>query len=579
MKKILAILIVLTAFAIYAQVQFFPNQSTSSVSGGGGFVGAVSNNVASSGLLAVDATKTNGIAATLAHMTNALGLTGAPTTFLSSAGTQLTPAGSPAPTNTLTGNITANVVLIGSNSTNPVGGPILISAATNVAIAGTLTANSGTISNNLTAGSLTTTGNLIGTNFANIVSYGAIPDGATAADAAFTSAIATGRPVYVPSGAFLVASTITLGNGASIFGDGGAKSLIRSSNSIPLITVNGTNITIAGMGFWGTSGTAYPGVTGVKIVGLTLTGTLIKDCYFTLLGSGIYCTNVAGNSHNPTLISNPRIDNCAYGINVENGGEYVNVVNPEIYNCTGGLRIGSGNFNCVGGSISDSDNGVVIVTGQNDAHGRVTGMLINHNITPVNIISMLNGFQFASCNMYRGTNLISGKGAHFDNCTMDLDNTIYNAPTNCVYFNTKLPNAFANAKTFSGTCQVLNINDQLLDGTGKSASLAVNGTTVATLDSGGLTTSTNGFSGSRSNLLASTAITFPATTANWTNPLPVSIMVYIDNTAVTGTAVKKNGATIFSGLSADVTLGLQVGEYFSETYTVNTPTATYHPFP
>jgi len=94
-------------------------------------------------------------------------------------------------------------------------------------------------------------------------------------------------------------------------------------------------------------------------------------------------------------------------------------------------------------------------------------------------------------------------------------------------------------------------------------------------------TATNGISGLCSNLLASTSITFPATTVNWTNPLPVSILLYIVNTGVTGTVLKKNGSQISSTLTTTgmTTLGLQVGEYFSETYTVGTPTATYHPFP
>lgn len=47
---------------------------------------AVSNNIAASGLLAVDATKTNGIAATLAHITNAAGWTGETTKFVNGAG-------------------------------------------------------------------------------------------------------------------------------------------------------------------------------------------------------------------------------------------------------------------------------------------------------------------------------------------------------------------------------------------------------------------------------------------------------------------------------------------------------------
>jgi len=58
---------------------------------GGALTDTVLNNVASAGLLAVDATKTNGIAATLAHMTNALGLTGSTTTFVRSDGNQTGP--------------------------------------------------------------------------------------------------------------------------------------------------------------------------------------------------------------------------------------------------------------------------------------------------------------------------------------------------------------------------------------------------------------------------------------------------------------------------------------------------------
>lgn len=91
-------------------------------------------------------------------------------------------------------------------------------------------------------------------------------------------------------------------------------------------------------------------------------------------------------------------------------------------------------------------------------------------------------------------------------------------------------------------------------------------------------TATNGFASYRSNLVAPTSITFPATTVNFTNPLAVNVQFYIDNAAITGTAVKKNGATIFGTLPGAVTLILQPGEYFSETYTIGTPSATYSPF-
>jgi hypothetical protein len=94
----------------------------------------------------------------------------------------------------------------------------------------------------------------------------------------------------------------------------------------------------------------------------------------------------------------------------------------------------------------------------------------------------------------------------------------------------------------------------------------------------GLITATNGIATLRSNLLAPTAITFPNSTVNWTNPLNCNIELYIDNTAVTGTAIKKNGTQIFGGLSNDVTMHLQPGEFFSESYSVGTPSATFSPF-
>lgn len=110
-----------------------------------------------------------------------------------------------------------------------------------------------------------------------------------------------------------------------------------------------------------------------------------------------------------------------------------------------------------------------------------------------------------------------------------------------------------------------------------------NGVVVAYLNSGGsffttgISSATNGFASSRSNGIAPFSFTFPATTVNWTNTIPVNIEVYIDNSGVTGTALKKNGTQIFSSLVGDVTLGLQPGEYISATYSIGTPTARWSP--
>ena len=89
---------------------------------------------------------------------------------------------------------------------------------------------------------------------------------------------------------------------------------------------------------------------------------------------------------------------------------------------------------------------------------------------------------------------------------------------------------------------------------------------------------TNSVGSYRSNAIGPTSITAPATTVNWTNPINANIQVYIDNSGVTGTAIKKNGTQIFSSLVGDVTLELQPQEYFSMTYTLGTPVVTWSPF-
>jgi hypothetical protein len=91
---------------------------------------------------------------------------------------------------------------------------------------------------------------------------------------------------------------------------------------------------------------------------------------------------------------------------------------------------------------------------------------------------------------------------------------------------------------------------------------------------------TNGIASYSSNTLALTSISFPATTVNWTNTFGKNINVFIDNAGVTGTALKINGTQIASSLlvTGDTMIPLQPGDYFSETYSVGTPSAVWKPF-
>lgn len=81
-------------------------------------------------------------------------------------------------------------------------------------------------------------------NVANILDYGAVGDGKTLCDSAFSAAIETGMPVFVPSGRFLISNTITLGSFTHLFGVGNnnltsnMNSIIVCNNaSVPVITM------------------------------------------------------------------------------------------------------------------------------------------------------------------------------------------------------------------------------------------------------------------------------------------------------------------------------------------------------
>lgn len=104
---------------------------------------------------------------------------------------------------------------------------------------------------------------------------------------------------------------------------------------------------------------------------------------------------------------------------------------------------------------------------------------------------------------------------------------------------------------------------------------AINGN----LNVSGIASITNGIASYKSVALGLTSITFPATTVNYTNANAFNIVMYIDNTGVTGSVVKKNGTSIASSILAGdlVTLIMKPGDYFSETYTVGTPVGKYEP--
>ena len=96
-------------------------------------------------------------------------------------------------------------------------------------------------------------------NVANIIDYGAVGDGSTLCDTAFTSALATGLPVYVPSGRFLISETISLGSFQHIIGVGNNN---LSSNSNSIIVSNNASTPVITLEY----GSQFNSVEGVTVI-------------------------------------------------------------------------------------------------------------------------------------------------------------------------------------------------------------------------------------------------------------------------------------------------------------------------
>lgn len=157
--------------------------------------------------------------------------------------------------------------------------------------------------------------------------------------------------------------------------------------------------------------------------------------------SGVTCQGFAGSGFkfleglsssrsDRGLISDCQSMNNSKGVYVGSGNaQYMSFVNMNIRgNVVLGAEILSGNTSFTGGNIGDNNNGVYIggLYGQNNSHGIVNGVNINHNdITGGYNIRVENaefGQTFSSCHIYgedKSIEIVNSKAVSFNNCIID----------------------------------------------------------------------------------------------------------------------------------------------------------------
>lgn len=107
--------------------------------------------------------------------------------------------------------------------------------------------------------------------YANVLDYNADPTGTNDSSAAFTSAIATGNPVYVPPGTYLCNITIST-SGATLIGAGREKTILKNFADSSVITITSASnsvrgVRIEGIYFANRNKITYPNANGLLILG------------------------------------------------------------------------------------------------------------------------------------------------------------------------------------------------------------------------------------------------------------------------------------------------------------------------
>jgi hypothetical protein len=91
------------------------------------------------------------------------------------------------------------------------------------------------------AGAVNRTINLKLAETVSVKDFGAVGDGTTDDTTAFSSALATGKSIYLPSGTYSITSSLTVSNsGQSIYGSGFGQSIVKRGNDTSFVIFNVT---------------------------------------------------------------------------------------------------------------------------------------------------------------------------------------------------------------------------------------------------------------------------------------------------------------------------------------------------
>lgn len=280
--------------------------------------------------------------------------------------------------------------------------------------------------------------------FANVRDYGAVGNGSTDDRAAFVSALASGKPVVVPFGKYLLSSAIQLTNNQQILGYGDS-SIVYVNGDYAAFSIKGNGVHIESIRLKGTGrksttdyATTQPNQHGIYLNNTTaLTsqyyGIVVDKVSFDSLGGGGFYGyfNVSSPATPNVSISNSRAYKCWAGFYTERA-EYIALSNYSADSCEYGAYVKAGNVYFSEPMLLKNRTNFYLKKVSNDAHGTVTGGAINHAVKyNIYVDSIGLGYDFTGVNIYAGQiRITQSEGVRFNGGAIAVDSLNISGSTN-----------------------------------------------------------------------------------------------------------------------------------------------------
>ena len=287
----------------------------------------------------------------------------------------------------------------------------------------------------------------------DVSNFGVVPDPTVFVSDqinAIITAASSGASLIFPPGDYKIFA-ITVNKKLNFIGIGQPRFILSTVNTIHFIisvdftTLNG--FTFVGQG---RANATYPAQGAVRIT--SCSNIQVSNCQFDSMPAFGIQTDSTHVSDQSNDFGGINVVNCHFtrnkiGFSASTRGEYVNIVGCTIADNNTGALIDAGNINISGSTIIDNSTvGLDFTAGVNDAHGIISGNMINHNVLSIRATSIVNGQFFRSNNIYYGDmeftdctgivftdNTIEALEMKFDNCTGSVEgNTIPGVGGSCI---------------------------------------------------------------------------------------------------------------------------------------------------